>query len=67
MDSAPTAGRRITDLVIAGSNRRTRRITGRQTVGEVEEDIGGFEIGCVDKRKDVPARAAHFQQVPGTE
>ena len=33
MDSAPTAGRKVTDLVIAGPSRRTRRITGRQTSG----------------------------------
>ena len=39
---------------------------GKTDVGEFEEDIGGFEIGCVD-REDVPARAADFQHVPGTE
>ena len=27
---------------------------GRTDVGEVEEDIGGFEIGCVDKEKMYP-------------
>jgi len=27
---------------------------GRMDVGEVEEDIGGFEIGCVDKEKVYP-------------
>ena len=35
MDSAPTAGRKVTDLVIAGPSRRTRRITGRQTSGRL--------------------------------
>ena len=37
MDSAPTAERKVTDLVIAGPSRRTKRITGRQTSGRLRK------------------------------
>ena len=48
------------------TNQQDEANKGRTGVGEVEQDIGGFGIDCVD-RGAVPAEAADFQQVSRAE
>ena len=47
MDSARSAGRRVTDLVIAGPSRRTRRITGKQTSGRLRKISGDSKSAAI--------------------
>ena len=51
MDSAPTAGRRVADLAIAGPSRRTRRITGRQTSGRLRRISADSKSAAWTKKK----------------
>ena len=54
MDSALTAGRRGHGPRDCWTKQKDEANNGRTDVREVEEDIGGFEIGCVDKEKMYP-------------